>query len=286
MEYNFLKPPPPTKYNVLSLGSGVQSTCMALMAAKGEITPMPDFAIFADTMSEPKSVYKHLSWLELRLPFPIYKVTQGNLEDASMKAKIRQRDGKKYVERTIPLFGIKADGSHTAAIGRACTSNYKIKPIYKFLRSKCEIKRGQKDTSVTSLVGISWDEIERMRDSKYAWAQHRYPLVEMKMTRNDCKIWLKKNGYEEPPRSACYYCPFHNNSDWRDLKKNDPKDFERAVEFDKKIRQFYKDNDDYPMKVFLHSSCKPLDEVDLSTDEEKGQMTWDFKAECEGMCGV
>ena len=40
------------------------------------------------------------------------------------------------------------------------------------------------------------------------------------------------------------------------------------------------------MPVFLHSSCKPLDEVDLRTDEEKGQLTWDFMAECEGMCGV
>ncbi len=43
---------------VLSLGAGVQSTCMALMAAKGEITPMPDYAIFADT-AEPRHVYEH-----------------------------------------------------------------------------------------------------------------------------------------------------------------------------------------------------------------------------------
>lgn len=41
------------KLVVLSLGAGVQSSTMALMAAKGEITPMPDCAIFADTQSEP-----------------------------------------------------------------------------------------------------------------------------------------------------------------------------------------------------------------------------------------
>jgi hypothetical protein len=39
---------------VLSLGAGVQSSTMALMAAKGEIIPMPDCAIFADTGAEPK----------------------------------------------------------------------------------------------------------------------------------------------------------------------------------------------------------------------------------------
>ena len=47
---------------ILSLGAGVQSTCLALMAAKGEVTPMPDAAIFADT-HEPKEVYEHLDWL-------------------------------------------------------------------------------------------------------------------------------------------------------------------------------------------------------------------------------
>ena len=69
MEYSFLKPPTETPYNVLSLG--VQSTAMALMAAKGEITPMPNIAIFADTQAEPKSVYEHLEWLKKQLPFPV-----------------------------------------------------------------------------------------------------------------------------------------------------------------------------------------------------------------------
>jgi hypothetical protein len=41
------------KLHVISLGAGVQSTTMALMAAHGEITPMPDCAIFADTGAEP-----------------------------------------------------------------------------------------------------------------------------------------------------------------------------------------------------------------------------------------
>jgi hypothetical protein len=40
------------------------------------------------------------------------------------------------------------------------------------------------------------------------------------------------------------------------------------------------------MEVYLHNSCKPLDQIDFDSDEDKGQMTWDFKAECEGMCGV
>ena len=94
------------------------------------------------------------------------------------------------------------------------------------------------------------------------------------------------NGYPEPPRSACYYCPFHNNEDWRYLRDNEPDEFQKAIDFDKKIRKQFLTYDKMKMPVFLHQSCKPLDEVDLRTDEEKGQLTWDFKAECEGLCGV
>ena len=57
--------------NVLSLGAGVQSSTLALMAAHGEIEPMPDCAIFADTGDEPKAVYEWLVWLETQLPFEV-----------------------------------------------------------------------------------------------------------------------------------------------------------------------------------------------------------------------
>ena len=44
---------------ILSLGAGVQSSTLALMAVRGEIE-MPEAAIFADTGAEPKSVYEYL----------------------------------------------------------------------------------------------------------------------------------------------------------------------------------------------------------------------------------
>ena len=67
------------RLRVLSLGAGVQSTTLALMAAHGEIGPMPDCAIFADTGWEPKAVYEHLAWLGSLnvLPFPIHIVSAG-----------------------------------------------------------------------------------------------------------------------------------------------------------------------------------------------------------------
>ena len=77
------------KLHVISLGAGVQSTTMALMAAHGEITPMPSAAIFSDTGWEPAGVYNHLKWLMSGnvLPFPVHIVNNGNIRDALTTAE-------------------------------------------------------------------------------------------------------------------------------------------------------------------------------------------------------
>lgn len=291
---NIFTPPPETEYTVLNLGAGVQSSALALMAAHGEITPMPDFAVFADTGAEPTEVYEWLDWLEGELPFPVYRVSGGDLTGDSLRPTVRKVDGKKVglkgdsmMRRLIPLFGQMPSGAKTAAIGRKCTADYKIKPILKEIRKRCDIKRGQKEPTVTQWIGISWDEIQRARHSNHKWTQHHWPLLERKITRAHCHQWMSDKGYAEPPRSACYYCPFHSDDEWRRLRNSDPIHFQKAVEFDKEIRKKYKDHDKVmKMTVYLHNSCKPLDQVDFDNDEDRGQQVWDFQAECEGMCGL
>jgi hypothetical protein len=278
--------------NVINLGAGVQSSTMALMAAKGEITPMPDCAIFADTQAEPDSVYEWLDWLEKELPFPVYRVTKGSLTEKSLtpaiataKAK-NYKEGEKYMKRIIPVFGKMPDGEIVAALGRSCTADYKIRPIEKKIEEIANIKRGEKDLKVTQWIGISYDELQRMKESRKPWTQLRYPLIELQMHRHHCKQWMKKNGYPEPPRSACYYCPFHSDEEWRRLRNDEPLFFKKAILFDKQITELSKQDKAMKMEAYLHRSCKPLDEIDFDSDEDKGQLTWDFMAECEGMCGV
>ena len=285
MNDSFFEAPPKTKWNVLNLGAGVQSSTLALMAARGEVGPMPDFAIFADTQAEPDSVYKWLDWLEKQLPYPVYRVTNGNLTDESLKMRTSKK-GASYLRRLIPLFGIMPNGEKAFAIGRKCTADYKIKPILKGIKEKCGIKWGQKEVTVTQWIGISYDEMQRMKLSGSPWTQHRWPLVEKKMRRSHCIEWMKANGYPEPPRSACYYCPFHSDTEWRRLRNEDPEFFLKAIEFDNNIRAAFKKSQDLKMEVYLHDSCKPLDQVDFDSDEDKGQQTFDFQSECEGMCGL
>ena len=275
-----------TKYNVISLGAGVQSSTIALMASRGELLGVKvDFAIFADTQDEPASVYRWLDWLERQLNFPVYRVTNGKLSDDALRMRT-SKDGRRYSRTSIPVYTLSPDGGSGKIQFRICTADYKIKPIIKELRKRCKIKRGQKEATVTSLIGISYDEMQRMKRSAEPWAVNRWPLVEMRMRRSDCIEWMRKSGYPEPPRSSCVYCPFHRNKEWRRLQTEEPEDFARAVQFEKDIQLTKENSDDLNGKPFLHKSCKPLDQIDFRNDIEKGQQVFSFLDECEGMCGV
>jgi hypothetical protein len=273
------------QWNVLSLGAGVQSSTLALMAAHGEVTPMPDFAVFADTQDEPASVYKWLDWLEKQLPFRVHRVTRGKLSEDTLRDRIT-KDGRTYQRTNIPLYTLSTDGDFGAATMRSCTADFKINPILKFNRRACGITHGQKNATVTSWIGISSDEKQRMKNSREKWCVNRFPLVELRMNRTQCIEWMNQNNYPEPPRSSCVYCPFHSNKEWRRLQTEEPGEFAKAVQFERDIQAAKARSQNFDSVPFLHNSRKPLDTIDFRSDVERGQQLLSFMDECEGMCGI
>jgi hypothetical protein len=267
----------------ISLGAGVQSSTMALMAAHGEIGPMPDGAIFADTQAEPNAVYQWLDHIEGLLPFPIHRVTAGNLTKRALTPHISKK-GNTYYKTAIPFHTKAEDGKPGRIPHRTCTVDFKIKPITKALRKLCVVKRGTKTPQVTSWIGISLDEVQRMKPAREAWVVTRWPLIEKRMTRQGCLEWMREHDYPEPPRSACVYCPFKSNAEWRRLKMHDPKGFADAVDFDEKARAL-RENTNMKSQPFVHRSLVPLDQVDFRNDVDKGQLTM-WNDECTGMCGL
>jgi 3'-phosphoadenosine 5'-phosphosulfate sulfotransferase (PAPS reductase)/FAD synthetase len=109
---------------VLSLGAGVQSTTMALMVKHGDLPPV-DCAIFADTGWEPKHVYAHLDWLETVLPYPVHRVSAGNLRTDTLN---RSKPSAGRIA-AVPWF------MSNGGIGRRqCTKEYKIRPLQRKVR--------------------------------------------------------------------------------------------------------------------------------------------------------
>tara|TARA_R100000808_G_scaffold19914_1_gene43151 strand:+ start:170 stop:1006 length:837 start_codon:yes stop_codon:yes gene_type:complete len=259
------------KLRIISLGAGVQSSVMALMGDRGEFGAKPDCAIFADTQWEPAGVYEHLDWLEKELSFPVYRVTAGNIRENEIKGVTV--DGHPY--NTIPLFTEKG------ITRRQCTGDYKIKPVRKKTRELLGLAPKQRANGIFAehWLGISLDEIVRMKDSHEKFVVHRFPLIEKRIERRHCLEWFAEHYPDRTlSRSACLGCPYNSNARWRELKLNAPDDFADVVDFDKKIRKLA------DMDFYIHKSCKPLDEVDLRNLEDMGQLS--FLDECDGMCGV
>lgn len=251
----------------VSLGAGVQSTALLLLALHGEVEPSPAAAIFADTGAEPAAVYEHLEFLERAVGerIPIVRVSAGNLRQEIEDVATGERPRISHP----PVFLRTHKGGQ---VRRGCTRDYKIRPVERELR-----RRGHGPKApIEEWLGISWDETERMKPAEPPWITTRWPLIELRMTRADCIAWMLDHGYPEPPRSACTFCPLHGDRAWRDLRDSSPAEWDDAVDVDRMIRNL----PGLSAPGYLHRQRVPLDEVVLAP-EDAGQLTID---ECGGHC--
>ena len=275
---------PPT-LTVLSLGGGVQSSVMALMASQGTFDRTPGCAIFADTHWEPPSVYEHIEWLEGQLSFPLHVVDNGRSLREDVKALTNHSGSRSYVD--IPVYLKGRDGEGDGIARRQCTDNYKIRPIRRKMRELLGLRRRQRvpaGTNVELWLGISTDEAIRMKTSRDAWIRNRYPLIEVGMSRKDCADWWAAR-YDRPlERSACVACPYQSRHRWLETKRRWPELFAEAVGIDARMREGLA----LRKTPYLHTLRMPLDEA-VARDEAQlgadGQRDG-FGNECEGHCGV
>lgn len=256
---------------VLSLGAGVQSSTLLLMAVHGEL--QIDRAIFADTQWEPKAVY---DWLEILMPIaekagiPVDVVSGGNLREDSLH--------KKGWLVSVPVHVVSEAGT-PGMLTRKCTNSYKIRPIYRRLRELGATAKWPVDL----LMGISLDEVQRMKPARVKYVRNQFPLIDRRMSRQACLVWLEQHGYGRPPKSACVGCPFRDDRSWRRMKDEAPSEWADAVLFDQQVRHAAQMK--VPTAAYLHRSLVPLPMVDLSTPQDRGQLDL-FDSECEGMCGL
>ena len=246
----------------ISLGWGVQSFTMVAMSALGDL-PRVDAAIHADTTHERIETY------EFAVRWTTWLMERGI---QVMTVKANRTDPAN--EHDHPPYSIDTGTMNGGRLLRRCTFAWKIAPIRRWLQS-------HRDKQPVELwIGISLDEALRMRPSDVKYITHRWPLIEKRMTRNDCVNWLRAHDLEVPPKSSCVFCPFHDMATWRELKMSGNGNWEKAVEVDELIRKARPAYD-----LFVHPARKPLVEVDVRNQEDKGQLRlWD--EECTGYCGL
>ena len=249
-----------------SFGAGVQSTAVLVLQAEGRLPEPYDAFLFANVGDDSEHPATLAYYREVHVP---YAEENGiHLEEVR---KVR-RDGTTptIYQNLIDLpdargAGIPVYMSNGAPGRRSCTGDFKIQVIHKWQRQN----RSSKENPATCGLGISMDEIQRARtDSGFPDQILEYPLLDHKppLRRADCYKIIEEAGLPKPPRSACWFCPFHSKEAWRELKRETPDLFQKAVELEatinvKRARLFATKDWDKDPNVWLTKHLRPLDQV-------------------------
>ena len=242
---------------------------MALLFASDTFGPMPDVAIFADTQSEPATVYDMLEYLDAQTPFPIETVTAGSVLEHIADPP------SNYV--AIPAH-VRMNNGRTTLGRRQCTRQFKLLPIEARVRQHLGLEPRQwwpKHPVASALIGITVDEVERCSPNRTApqAIKNVYPYIANGWTRDDCRDWYAEHHPSGPPlaRSACICCPLRNRDDWAELT---PEEVNRASEAEYAMIEATRIQ-------YLHYSGKPL-RVALSNTDEQPELPFD---QCDAQSG-
>lgn len=246
------------------------------MSARGDL-PLLDAAIFADTGDEKRETYRYLDWLEAQLPFPLIRARRPGLSLGEHAKSCVGRPVEDSRGRP-PYYLVNPDGMAP----KQCNADFKRDIVTRAVR-QLMAERGIKLRAgrpiVEQWIGFTTDELRRLAPHRNKFIACRWPLIEFRMDRPDCKRWFELRQLRMPPKSSCVFCPYQGDAQWQAMKDNpDDDDWARAVDFDEAIRPYFAGATG---AAFVHRSCQPLAAVDF------GEASPDlFQFECEGMCGV
>lgn len=217
----------------MSYGGGVQSTALLVLAATGQIEPRP--FLFAN-VGEDSETWRTLDYVwTVAMP---YAAGHGiGLLELQRRWSRGERAGRVQTlrarmmrpsSRSLPIPVRMANGAPNT---RSCTASFKVEVIGRLLQSWGATAEHPAEVA----LGISTDEIQRAHpgiDPLAPYQRRVYPLLDLGLSRVDCRAIIAGAGLPVPAKSACYFCPYHDTESWRRLKREDPDDFDRACELE------------------------------------------------------
>jgi 3'-phosphoadenosine 5'-phosphosulfate sulfotransferase (PAPS reductase)/FAD synthetase len=245
--------------NVISYGGGIQSTALLVLAAKGELNEIfggeVKHFLFANTGDDSE----HPKTLEFVRTVAIPYAKAHNLEIHELSRTLRDGTTETLYGRIAnpnrKAYVIPVRLSNGAPASRHCTVDFKIDVVNKWLK-----KNGAtKDEPAKVGIGISVDEIERAgRGKDEPYTRRIYPLLHLGLRRDNCEVIIRESGLPVPPKSSCYFCPWHSKKHWSEMRRDEPELFAKSVELEKIINEKNKASGAQP--TYLTDLKKPLDE--------------------------
>ena len=230
---------------VWSCGGGTQSGAIASLIGTGEL-PRPDYALMINTGREKLGTR----------PF-----VDGFIRPALAKVGLELTIVNKSDFASVDLFAHNGDilvpgfTNISGTVGKLepyCSGEWKTRVGQRWLRSIGV-------ETATVWLGISIDEMRRVRSQRLNWLTLSYPLIFIvRYTRSKCVERIRADGWlGEIPHSACWMCPNMSDSEWLEMKTSYPADFASACDLEIEVQKV-------DPHFWLHPSCVPLASVDFT----------------------
>jgi hypothetical protein len=240
----------------------VQSTALLVLAAQEKI----DFKTFLFCNVGDDS--EHPATLQYVRNVAIPYAKEHNIDLVELHRVKRTGDPETLYQRLtrdgIRSIDIPVRMNNGAPGNRNCTADFKIKVVDRWLR-----ERGAKESGAQVAIGISLDEFQRMKpnmDKATPWKENRFPLIDLRMSRQDCISVIQKAGLPVPPKSSCFFCPFKSISNWQSMRNDEPELFRKSVDLENTM------NDRRAMlgkdKVWFSNKLKPLDKATTELEQQ------------------
>lgn len=245
----------------LSYGGGKQSIAIITLILEGKLQ-RPDLIVFADTSHEVQTTWDYLeTYVQPALKQFDLQVQVVGHEYANWG--ITKGNSPETQAILLPAF-TRQNGGKIGKMPTFCSDEWKQRPIRRWLK-----EHGITDTDVW--LGISMDEVERMKSSGLNWYRHIYPLIELvPMNRNNCVSQIKNFGWPVPYKSRCYMCPNQSEEAWKQMKQLGNGDFDKAVKIEEEVRVSDPNIFFHPMAIPLSDAVKQSEKQYNLLDELSG----------------
>lgn len=247
---------------IFSFGGGIQSTACLVLAAQKKI----DYKIFAfSNVGNDSEHPETIDYIQkISKPFAeLHGLTFVELQKNTKKGPETLMDLLVRSKRSIPIPIFHDNGPPGR---RSCTVDFKIKVIAKYAKNL-----GAKPNNKAIIgIGISTDEIIRAKPNQIPFLESNWPLIDLMMDRKQCERLIQEAGLPVPPRSSCYFCPFHRKSKWLEMYTKQPDLFEKSCQLEEMLNERSIGLGRGP--VYLSSWRKPLREAVNGSHE--WQLNW------------
>lgn len=254
-----------TQLRVVSFGGGVQSTALMVLAARGEI----DFQTFLfcnvgdDSESPATLVYVR----DIATPYAAkHGLDLLTLHRWRKDGTIETILGRLHRSKRSMTIPVRMPGD-LGFMRRNCTVEFKVRRI----ETWCKRHGATANNPAITAIGISLDEAHRANNTRESDVQHKvYPLLDLHINRDECKAIIFSAGLPIPPKSSCWFCPFHTNGVWQEMREQEPGQFAKAVELESMLSDRLMKLQGQP--AYFHNRKRPLLEATIPGPSEEDGM--------------